>query len=335
MAKFNRPNKTSLKNAQHYEFIDSFITVMTASGFTAAKITALLAQLRTAFSEEDRWYMVARASEIIALRDAADKRRDNYYSRLYAIIRAWAGSGMDVLDAAATALAKPFSLYKVKTGAQIDEESGQLDNLITDISGQQMQAHIATLNLTWLYNQMVAAHQETKSYRLEQGVEESEKVAGALRKARLACDAVYDELTYLIEAFAKTADDPAPYEAFIQRWNGSLKIYQDMLDRKGASSTGSAGTPGSSGTPGTSGSGSAGGSGTTPGGDSGSGSGTGTTPGGDSGSGSGTGTTPGGDSGSGTGTGTTPGGDSGSGSGGSSGSGGGSDPDPDSGDGME
>jgi hypothetical protein len=238
MASFLRPNKASLKNAQHYEFIDAFITVLAEANFSAAKIVALLNQLRTAFAEEDRCYMIARASEIIALREAADKKRDNFYSRLYAIVRAWAGSGMAGLDAAATAVIKPFNLYKVKTGAQIDEESGQLDNLITDLSTAEMQAHLTTLGVTWLYQQMVAAHQETKSYRLEQGAEESEKVAGALRKARQACDKVYDELTYLIEAFTKTADDPAPYEAFIKKWNGTLKIYQDMLDRKSGNSSG-------------------------------------------------------------------------------------------------
>ena len=243
MAEFLRPSKRSLKNAQHYELIDAFITVLVAAGFSAAKIVALVSQLRTVFSEEDRWYMVARASEIIAQREAADKKRDNFYSRLFAIIRAWAGSGMAGLDAAATAVIKPFNLYKVKTGAQIDEESGQLDNLITDLSTTEMQAHLTTLGVTWLYQQMVAAHQETKSFRLEQGVEESEKVAGALVKARQACDKVYDELTYLIEAFAKTADDPTPYEAFIHKWNGTLKIYQDMLDRKSGGSTAGTANP--------------------------------------------------------------------------------------------
>ena len=243
MAEFLRPSKRSLKNAQHYELIDAFITVLVAAGFSAAKIVALVSQLRTVFSEEDRWYMVARASEIIAQREAADKKRDNFYSRLFAIIRAWAGSGMAGLDAAATAVIKPFNLYKVKTGAQIDEESGQLDNLITDLSTTEMQAHLTTLGVTWLFQQMVAAHQETKSFRLEQGVEESEKVAGALVKARQACDKVYDELTYLIEAFAKTADDPTPYEAFIRKWNGTLKIYQDMLDRKSGGSTAGTANP--------------------------------------------------------------------------------------------
>ena len=149
MASFLRPNKASLKNAQHYEFIDAFITVLAEANFSAAKIVALLNQLRTAFAEEDRCYMIARASEIIALREAADKKRDNFYSRLFAIIRAWAGSGMAGLDAAATAVIKPFNLYKVKTGAQIDEESGQLDNLITDLSTTDMQAHLTTLGVTY------------------------------------------------------------------------------------------------------------------------------------------------------------------------------------------
>lgn len=248
MGTFLRPNKASLKNAQHYEFMDVFITVLVEAGFSAAKIVALVDQLRTAFSEEDRWYMVARASEIIALREAADKKRDNFYSRLFAIIRAWAGSGMAGLDAAATAVIRPFNLYKVKTGAQIDEESGQLDNLITDLSTTEMQAHLTTLGVTWLFQQMVAAHQETKSYRLEQGQEESEKVTGALRKARQACDKLYDELTYLLEAFTKTADDPTPYEAFIQRWNGTLKIYQDILDRKSGGSTAGTANPDGTGT---------------------------------------------------------------------------------------
>lgn len=243
MGIFLRPNKTKLTNAQHYEFMDVFITVLAEAGFTAAKIAALVSQLQTAFSEEDRWYMIARASEIIALREAADKKRDNFYGRVHAIIKAWAGSGIAAMEAAANMLKKVFDLYKVKTSAQIDEQSGQMDNLITDLSTTEMQAALQTLGIMPLYQVMVEAHQETKSYRLEQGQEESEKVAGALRNARKETDKLYDELTYLIEAFAKTADDPAPYEAFIKKWNGTLKIYQDMLDRKSGNSTAGTANP--------------------------------------------------------------------------------------------
>ena len=249
MTKFLRPNKASLKNAQHFEFIDAFITVLAAAGLSSTKIAALLSELQTAFGEENRLYMIARASEIIAQRDEADRDRDDKYSRLHAIIRAWAGSGNPTLDAAATAVKKPFEMYKVKTAAQIDEESGQLDNLITDLSTNAMQQNLTSLGVMWLYEQMVSAHQLTKSLRLEQGVEESVKLTGALKAARQACDALYDKITYMIEAFTLTADDPAPYEAFVKLWNGTLKIYQDMLDRKSGttSSGGSSSNNGGSG----------------------------------------------------------------------------------------
>lgn len=247
MNTFLRPNKTKLKNAQHYAFIDAFLTAIAQENFTAAKIVALLSLLSTAFTEEDRLYMIARASELIAQRDEADHRRDDFYSRLHSLVRLWAGSGEDTKDAAATELLKPFKLYKVKTSAQLEEETGQLDNLITDLSSADMQTDLATIGGTWLFTQMVEAHNQVKSIRLEEGTEQSEKVIGALTAARKNCDQLYDQLTYLIEAFAMTADNPAPYEAFIKKWNGTLKIYQDMLDRKSGSSSSSNGGNGGNG----------------------------------------------------------------------------------------
>ena len=83
MGNFLRPSKKSLQNPQHYEFINAFLTVIVASGLSAAKIMALVEQLSTAFQEEDRLFMIARASQLIAQREAADKRRDNFYGRLH------------------------------------------------------------------------------------------------------------------------------------------------------------------------------------------------------------------------------------------------------------
>ena len=234
MGKFNSLKyNRDLKNAQHFAFIQAFITALQAAGFTAARLVAKLAQLVSAFGVEDRYYMIARASEVIAQRTAADEKRDRFYTRLHRLVQAWAGSGMALLDAAATALLRVFNLYKVKINAQMDEETGVLENLITDLSTIEMQAHLATINGTYLFEQMVEGHTLVKSLRLEQGVEESEKVYGALSAARKDCDVLYDEMCDLIESFSKVADDPAPYETFIRQWNGTVKIYQDMLDRKG------------------------------------------------------------------------------------------------------
>ena len=239
MSKFLRPNKASLKNGQHFSFMQAFVTVLEQQGFTASKITALKTQLLAAFEAENNCYMLARTSELIAQRDEADRRRDNYYSRLHAIVRAWAESGDPDMEAAANVLIKVFKLYKLKTSAQMDDETGVMENLITDLSTTANLAHMATLHVSWLFQQMCQGHEDVKSIRLQEGAEVSERELGALVTARKECDRLYDELTYLIEAFEKTADDAAPYTAFISLWNGTLKIYQDMLDRKTGSSSSS------------------------------------------------------------------------------------------------
>ena len=237
MNSFIKFTRNKLKNAQHFSLLEAFIAVYREAGFTVAKLVALFSVLINRFSIENNYYMRARASEVIARRNAADVLRDKLYTRLYALVRVWLGSGNSIMEAAATELVKVFKLYAVNISAQIDEESGQLDNLIADLSTQANLANIETLGATWLFEQMKAAHEEVKTIRLEQGQEESERVAGALLAARKACDEAYDDLTAAIEAFAIVADDPAPYEAFIKKWNGTLKIYQDILNRKSGAST--------------------------------------------------------------------------------------------------
>ena len=294
MAKFQALKyKRDLKNAQHFAFVQAFITAMQAAGFTAAKIVAKLAELVAAFGTEDRYYMQIRASEIIAQKEAADLKRDRYYTRLHRLVQAWAGSGMAQLDEAATALIGPCNLYKVRVNAQMDEETGVLENLITDLQTPQMQAHLTTINGTWLFQQMVDGQTLVKSLRMEQGVEQSEKVYGALASARKQCDALYDELTALIEAFAVTADDAVAYDTFITQWNGSVKLYQDMLDRKSGTPISNTGGGVNSGNQNDNGGGSDSGSGSTSGSGSSSGgvgtitTGGGSSSGSDSGSGSG------------------------------------------------
>lgn len=239
MGTFLRPSKKSLQNPQHYEFMNAFLTVMADSGLSATKITTLVSQLTAAFSEEDHCFLMARASAIIAQREEADRRRDNFYGRLHRLTQVWAGSGEPTKDPAATMLLTPFKLYKVNTSAQIERESGQLSNLIIDLLTTEMQAALTAIGGTYLFQEMKTAHELVQSLRLEEGIEHSTKVTGALAAARKACDALYDQITYLIEAYCLTADDPAPYEAFITRWNGTLDIYQDMLDRKSGTSSGS------------------------------------------------------------------------------------------------
>lgn len=230
MERFRNIYKRDMTNAKHFAFIEAFVAALEAKNFTAQKIVAALEIMRARFAVEKQWYMRVRASETIAQRKAANKRRNRYYARLHHLVKAWKGSEMQLLDEAASEIIKVFQLYRLNVNSQLDEETGHLDNLIGDLSTDEMQAHIATLSGTFLYQQMAEANELVKSLRLEEGVEVSEKVPGALASARKDCDAAYDNLCTLIEAAALLADDTAPYEQFIREWNGTIKIYQEVLD---------------------------------------------------------------------------------------------------------
>ena len=221
-----------MTNAKHFAFIEAFITLLTAAGFTSQKILDALALIKAKFAVERRWYGQFRASETIALRMAADHRRDSFYSRLRRIVLGWAGSGMEQLDHAATELKRIFDLYRVNTKAQLEDETGQLDNFIKDLETDEMQGYIALLNATYLFQEMKSANEQVKSLRLAEGIEASGKMRRALATARQECDLVYDSILKLIEASSLVAADNAPYEQFIIKWNGTIKIFRKSTERK-------------------------------------------------------------------------------------------------------
>ena len=290
MKKFSFLKLRDLRNSQHFDFIEAFIAFCVAANFVAAKIVSALATLRALFAVEDSYFKTSRASELVARRTTYNNLRILYYVRLHRLVNVWAGIGLAPFDEAATELKKIFKLYKLNTRAQLNELSGGMTNLCNDLSTEENLARLATIGGTEIFNQMVAANEEVKAIRIEEGTEESRKVASALLKARKATDEAYDNLCNVIEATELLADDPSTYETFIQEWNGTIKLYNDMLDRKnGISTAGEANegslTPnpspegeGSGGNGGGSGSGNSGNSG-----DSGSGSGSGTGSGGDNG----------------------------------------------------
>jgi len=306
MAKFLALRKDRMKNSMHYDFVESFITVCTAHGFEAEKILTLLAALQAKFADEDALYMHVRASDVIARRQEADKRRDLMYGRLHRLVLVWAGTGIANLDDAATELKKIFDLYKLDTRAQINEESGAMTNLASDLSTTENLARIETIGGTALFNAMVAANEQVKSLRLEEGIEESQKVSEALKKARKATDEAYDALCDKIEGGASFADDPTPYTTFIDTWNGTISLYREALNGHTTASEDDDNNGGSTDNGGSTGNG---------GSDSGNGSGSGDNGGSGSGSGSGSGDNGGSGSGSGSGSGDNGGGDNGGGSG--------------------
>lgn len=233
MAKFERLRKTALTNGQHFTFMQAFITLVTAAALVPQKVVTLLALLVAGFQKEDELLKQARASDLTALIEEADRRRDSAYQCIKDVATAWAKTSIEEMRTAAESILKLLKLYAVDTKAQYDEESGVLTNLLQPLmSDETHPVDIQKLGLTKAVQELQRQNMEVIRLFGERDREWSVKVVGALRLQRLEDDKLYDQLLTLIEAFAVNADDTAPYEQIITEWNATVDRYKRMLDRK-------------------------------------------------------------------------------------------------------
>lgn len=260
MKKFFTLDKSRLTNGQHFAFITAFTQEIQAVSGAPAKLQATFDAMVEAQKVEDKYLKMAQGSELTGKIREADTLRDESYRKLRDIVKVWAGSGTEPQAAAATALQRVIKTYKINTSAQMDEESGLMANLITDLSTADMQANIKAIGAEKLLDGMKQGNGQVITLLKQRDEADSTKVVGALRKARLESDKAYTDATEAIEAFNFVQGG---YDSLIDRWNATVNRYQEMLNRKTGSTkhNPSDGDGGSTGTGGT-GSGSTGTGGT-------------------------------------------------------------------------
>lgn len=245
-------HKPRLTNGQHFAFITAFAQEIQAVSGAPAKLQTIFDALTEAQKAEDKYLKMAQGSELTGKIREADTLRDESYRKLRDIVKVWAGSGTEPQAAAATALQRVIKTYKINTSAQMDEESGLMANLITDLSTADMQANIKAIGAEKLLDGMKQGNGQVITLLKQRDEADSTKVIGALRKARLESDKAYTDATEAIEAFNFVQGG---YDSLIDRWNATVNRYQEMLNRK----TGSTKHNPSDGDGGSTGSGSTGG----------------------------------------------------------------------------
>lgn len=238
MGKFVKIDKKALTIGQHFSFTVAFDDLVAGLETESRKILAAAGALHQACIQEDKCLKLAQGSEWTAKIKAADLERDHNYGWLKRIVAVWVESGLEPEATAAAGLQKLVKLYKIDVNAQMDEESGLIDNFATDVAASQtLMAALDTLNVKRFYTGLTQANLNVKNMLAERGRESSEKVVGALKTARAETDAAYNTLCDLLESFSLVAEDPAPYEAVIKEWNATVERYKDMLKRKSTKDT--------------------------------------------------------------------------------------------------
>ena len=229
MKKFFTLDKSRLTNGQHFAFITAFTQEIQAISGAPAKLQATFDAMVEAQKVEDKYLKMAQGSELTGKIREADTLRDESYRKLRDIVKVWAGSGTEPQATAAAALQRVIKTYKINTSAQMDEESGLMANLITDLSTADMQANIKAIGAEKLLDGMKQGNGQVITLLKQRDEADSTKVIGALRKARIESDKAYTDATEAIEAFNFVQGG---YDSLIDRWNATVNRYQEMLNRK-------------------------------------------------------------------------------------------------------
>ena len=195
-------------------------------------LTAAYNAFQAALSNEDAAIKIARVSEYTNQIEKEDTRRDRLYNNGKATSQMWKDLGIEPMATAAIAVLREYNNYNVDTTAQYDQESGLMLNFLQPFETNDMKAHLQTLGLTAVFEQMKIANEAVRSLLSQRGDERAANAAYDIKAARQATDAAYEKLADRINAL-QILDETGKYDAFIAWWTQEVnRIKQQILNQK-------------------------------------------------------------------------------------------------------
>lgn len=202
------------------------------------KFKTTVADFRAAFEQEDRNMKQARGSVLTKDIQEQDSIRDRTYGALKRIVTAWQDAAIEPNATAAEQLARLIRLYNIDPKAQIDEETGLMDNFIGDVQETTtLSEAVDKLGLRTLFEAMLSANVAVRRLLSERTEEGASKAVGALKSARAEVDRLYDRLAEMIASLDMFVEDVSALEARISVWNGTVERYKTMLLHKSTKDT--------------------------------------------------------------------------------------------------
>ena len=232
MAKIPNFSKTQLRYGAHFAVMTSFDEKVALVAEGESMLTGAYNEFKSALGYEDDAIKIARASEYSHQILTADSARDRLYNNGKATSEMWVALGVEPMATAASAVLREYNNYKVDTTAQYDQETGIMYNFLQPFEDNALKAHLQTLGLTAVFEQMKIANEEMRRLISLRGEERATNAAYKIKQARLATDAAYDKLCDRINAL-QTLDETGKYDSFIAWWSQEIaRIKQQILNQK-------------------------------------------------------------------------------------------------------
>lgn len=224
-----------LTNGAHFSLMKRLIETAEADSKVSTKASAQLAKLKTSFAQEDADLKISQKSlDTDKIKDA-DSRQDKLYSSLKRAVKGFLGDSDSEIAEAAKVINQALIDYAINTRMQLDREAGLITNLCGDLADKYSK-QVATLGISVIVKRLTDANSEVQSYLGSRSMEQSTKVANALKKSRTQVDTDWRDFALYVNA-AAVIFGIADYESYIDYANTEInRIKQQALGQKATSS---------------------------------------------------------------------------------------------------
>lgn len=228
-------NIERLTNNGHYEFAKQLSDLLKKFALITEKATAQAGVFNNKVEAEDEVLNLTRKSEQTGDIAAYDRQRDAYYSTYKRAVKNYVRTlpAGEMLDAAED-LQQNITDYKIDTRAQLANETAGLLNMTGDLKGK-LATQVEALGLTKLVDNLKEANDQVHTLLTERNIDNSTREAGAVKEARAATDAAYENLVLRVNALS-VVDGDNDYEPFINALNTQIDYFRKKVVTKRKSS---------------------------------------------------------------------------------------------------
>lgn len=220
--------KHSLRNATHLQVMRNCVEYAnTLAGISDSRMANVKATFLTALDKEDDLFQISQGSKYTKQIEEADKKRDRAYSIINKVSDAFHdGYGPEELVAPAKQVQQLIAEHKVKNDEQFVQQTGMVNEFLQH--SESITAAFAALRLENVLAILRSANNEVNTFIMKRQTERAEVAVGALKDARTATDAAYDNFIAYIEALSIITPSAA-IDKFIKEWNSYVNYVRVQI----------------------------------------------------------------------------------------------------------
>ena len=227
-------NLSLLRNLEYFQVMSNVLAYLKAENLEELKLASLAASFELKMKAYDEVLVLERGNALSEKLIMADRGRDNALRALIGIVRIYISFPDSEKADAASKLLHTIEKY----GPEVDkmsymQESGALTNMLEDLSLEESVAAITLLHLEDWVGELRAKASEFNDLFMGRESDNSTKLSGLAKEARVAVQTEFDHLVTLVNAYELVYGAEA-YASLSAKVNEAVRYAQQQNARRGS-----------------------------------------------------------------------------------------------------